>query len=78
MVLLLEDLMKESLTLPGALGAVAYGVLKGLQAGGADEKVVASVRVLMQEHFQQLSDEHCNVICDVVFVVGMGLAKADC
>ena len=62
-----EALMKESAGMQGALGAVAYTVLKGLQAGGADPKLVSSVRLLMQEHFQKLSDEDCNVLCDVLF-----------
>ena len=62
-----KKVMQESLSMPGPLGAVAYAVLKGLSAGGADAQVVSSVRVLMQEHFQQLSDADCNVLCDVVY-----------
>ncbi len=63
----LQQLLKESLGMPGALGAIAYVVLKGLQAGGAEPKVIASMRVLMQEHFQQMSDNDCNILCDVVY-----------
>jgi hypothetical protein len=62
-----QAVMKESLSMPGALGAIAYVVLKGLAAGGADDAVVGSVRVLMQEHFEQLSDGDCNVLCDVAY-----------
>lgn len=62
-----ETLMQESLGMKGPLGAVAYTVLKGLQVGGADEKLVAGVRVLMQEHFQRLSDNDCNALCDVLY-----------
>lgn len=51
----------------GALGALAYTVLKGLEAGGADAKVIASVRLLLQEHFQQLNDADCNVLCDLAW-----------
>ncbi len=63
----LQPLLEESLSMPGALGAVAYVVLKGLEAGGAEAKVVASVKVLMQEHFVRLSDADCNALCDIVF-----------
>jgi hypothetical protein len=62
-----NQLMRESMALPGALGAIAYGVLKGLEAGGADASVVSSMHLLMQEHFQQLSDADCNALCDVVY-----------
>lgn len=62
-----NEVMKESQGMQGALGAVAYTVLKGLQAGGADPKLVSSVRLLMQEHFQNLSDADCNVLCDVLY-----------
>ena len=62
-----ESLLKESEALPGALGAIAYVVLKGLHAGGADPKVVASVRLLMQQHFEKLSDADCNALCDALY-----------
>ncbi len=59
--------LSESRSMQGALGAIAYGVLKGLKTGGAEPKVIASVRVLMEEHFLKISDVDCNVICDVVY-----------
>lgn len=62
-----QTLLAESEALPGALGAVAYVVLKGLQVGGADPKVVASVRLLMQQHFEKLSDADCNALCDTLY-----------
>ena len=58
--------LAEAEAMQGALGAIAYGVLKGLQVGGASEEILGSVRLLMQEHFQRLSNEDCNTICDVV------------
>ena len=73
----LDTVLKESTAMHGAIGALAYTVLKGLQAGGADEKVLASVRVLMQQHFQQLSDHDCNVLCDVIYTRLQEEAKKD-
>ncbi len=64
--LTIADALIESKTMGGGLGAIAFGVLKALQVGGAEEKTLASVRVLMQQHFQRLSDEECNILCDVV------------
>ncbi len=66
-VLDVKKLVEESMSMPGALGAISYAVLKGLLAGGADEKTVAGVRVLMQEHFPKLSDNDCNALCDLVY-----------
>lgn len=62
----LEQLCQESKTMPGALGAICYSVLKGLLIGGADPQVAAGVRVLMQEHFQNISDQDCNTLCELV------------
>lgn len=59
--------LAESEVMQGGLGAIAYGVLKGLHAGGASEEILGSVRLLMQEHFQRLSDGDCNTVCEVVF-----------
>ena len=62
-----EALLNESQAMGGALGAIAFGVLRGIQAGGADERLVASMRVLLHEHLTKLSDEDCNTLCDVVY-----------
>jgi hypothetical protein len=62
-----DQLISEANTMQGALGAIAYGVLKGLQAGGADAQLIASFRVLMHEHFQRIPDADVNTLCDVVF-----------
>jgi hypothetical protein len=72
----LATVMKESLGMHGALGAVAYTVLKGMQAAGADDKILASVRVLLQEHFQRLSDPDCNVLCDVLYARLQSMAES--
>lgn len=63
----IDHLMAESQTMPGALGAIAYAVLKGLHVSGAKEELIASFRVLMHEHFQRLSDGDANTLCDVVY-----------
>jgi len=60
-------LYSESQHMRGPLGAIAYGVLKGLQAAGMEEKVLASVRQVIHDGFSKLSDSDCNAICDVVF-----------
>ena len=66
MPLKLKPTYKESLTMAGGLGAIGFAVLKGLQMGGAEERVIASVKLLMSEHFARLSDHDCNVLCDTV------------
>jgi hypothetical protein len=62
-----EQMHAESQTMQGALGAVAYVVLKGLQAAGAKDELVASFRVIMHEHFQRLTDADANALCDVAW-----------
>jgi len=55
------------MAMPGALGAAAFTVLMGLEAGGAEGEVVEGARILMQEYFEKLSDEDCNVLCDILY-----------
>ena len=62
----LAAVLTESEVMPGALGALAYVILKGLKEGGAEDQVVASVRALMHEHFQRLSDADCNTLCQAL------------
>ena len=61
------ELLKESKSMPGPLGAIAYAVLKGLQIGGASSEVLVSLRITLQEHLQRLSDAECALLCDVVY-----------
>ncbi len=62
-----QQLHAEGRGMGGALGAAAYCILKGLEQGGAETDVIASIRVLIQDHFQKLTDEDCNVLCDFLF-----------
>jgi hypothetical protein len=66
-VLEVDKLLLESRAMGGALGAMAYGILKGMEVGGAEVKALAAVRVLLQDNLQKVSDADCNVICEVVF-----------
>ena len=60
-------LLRESSTMGGALGALAYTALKGLQWEGAPNDALEGIRLLMEEHFTQLSDQQCNTRCDVLY-----------
>jgi hypothetical protein len=65
-MLTLETVEKDSLAMQGGLGAIAFAVLKGLETGGAAAADVQRTRELLLEHFARLSDEDCNVLCEVV------------
>ncbi|MCA9541493.1 MAG: DUF2007 domain-containing protein [Myxococcales bacterium] len=49
-----EDILAESYTLEGPLGAAAFVVLRALQASGADANAVAEVRALLDAHLPRL------------------------
>ncbi|MDB5100509.1 MAG: hypothetical protein JWM80_4930 [Cyanobacteria bacterium RYN_339] len=61
-----EAVEQSSREMHGGLGAIAYAVLKGLEAGGADAEAVAGTRDMLFAHFAKLSDADCNVLCQVV------------
>lgn len=62
-----ERLLAEARGMSGALGAAAYCILKGLEQGGAETDIIASIRVLMQDYLQKLTDEDCNALCDFLY-----------
>jgi hypothetical protein len=64
---LVEELLSESEPMQGALGAIAYVALKALEMGGANTKLVMSTRLVLDEHFQNLNDEQCNALCDMLY-----------
>jgi hypothetical protein len=51
----------------GGLGAIAHAVLAGLEAAGTPAASVNDMRLLMDNMFPLLSDQDCDVLCEVVY-----------
>lgn len=51
----------------GGLGAIAHAVLTGLEAAGTPAQAVTDMRLLMDNMLPLLSDQDCNVLCEVVY-----------
>ena len=64
-MLLYENVLDESRSLAGGLGALAYVILEGLRQGGASAEAVGNVNDLLFEAFSKLSDVDCNTLCQV-------------
>jgi hypothetical protein len=60
-----EDVLSESMEMDGALGAVAFIVLKALSEAGASQAESEAAEKLLFKHFAALSDEQCNVLAEV-------------
>lgn len=61
-----EETLEDSRQFEGALGAVAYVVLRGLREGGVDEAQIESVLGAMRVGLKGLCDEHCDTLVHVL------------
>ena len=62
----LEQTLEESRQMRGPLGAIAFVVLRGLKAGGAEPAEIAQVDALLTRCFPNLSAAECDVLVEVV------------
>lgn len=61
-----EETLEDSRQFKGALGAVAYVVLRGLRAGGVAEAQVDAVLEAMRAGLKGLSDTDCDTLVHVL------------
>jgi hypothetical protein len=61
-----SDLKKESMTMQGGMGAVAWAVLEMFKRGGMHAEEVKQIQQKMTHYFAIPSDEVCNAILSVV------------
>jgi len=62
-----DEVLSESMEMSGSLGVVAFVVIKALQETGASPSETETTRKLLFKHFAALTDEHCNVLTEVMY-----------